>query len=99
MALKKALFMVAVAGFLSGCETAVVAVLDKSLSNATGQECSLARAFGGGDWCHGVQPEEADANASLYCYQTLGTVDCYNEADPYDPGKARATEPPRPLGS
>ena len=99
MTLKKALFVVAVAGLVTGCGTVAVSVLDKSISSATGRECSFARAFEGGELCYGAQPDDADANASLFCYQTLGTVDCYNEADPYDPDKDRATEPLRPLGS
>lgn len=55
--------------------------LDRLSGWVSGQDCSSARAARGGHWCQPVyenRPEIPD----LYCYRSIGAVDCYHTQSP-----------------
>ncbi len=79
---------------LAGCGTAAVAIVDEKVSKWTASDCSANRFFTGGPYCREA-PVEPGPQPALYCYRTLGTVDCYSQPDPwgYD-GNERVVRPP-----
>jgi len=68
-------------GGLSGCTSLAVETAEKKLSQWTDAQCSYAHVLVGEPYC--IKPTEAKARPPLYCFHTLGDVDCYATADPY----------------
>lgn len=65
---------------LTGCGAAVVAALDTAMSDATKSDCSISRVLRSEPLCKAdalPPPEE-----KLYCYRTIGTINCYRSEDP-----------------
>lgn len=81
----------------SGCTTAAVAVLDEKISQMTEMDCTSLNVIFGEAYCR-------DKNRSLkqeeiYCYKTLGGIDCYREENPYKPDDQKRVRPAVALGS
>ncbi|MEI6557512.1 MAG: hypothetical protein WCO00_03825 [Rhodospirillaceae bacterium] len=69
---------------------------DHLMSWATGRDCSIIHYEQGGAFCED-SPKEIDRR-SLYCFKTLGGVECHQRPDPYYGGeRILASPPPRPL--
>ncbi len=65
---------------------------DHLVSAATGADCSIVAFEQTGQYC---PPELAVDRSDVYCYRTLGGVDCHLIPDPYRNGnRAIATPPP-----
>ena len=84
--------------------SAALAIVDKAVSDYAGKECRLAALITTGSICKAVAA--ASQPDPVYCFRTLGAVDCYREPDPYTaqplPGLQRppALAPaPRPADS
>ncbi len=90
------LMLVAAVIGLGGCTLAAVAIVDNALSNAMGQECMLARAFKETSICRDAFTPPVPPD--VYCYRTLGGVDCYATADPYGRERMGHSAAPQPLG-
>ena len=92
------LALVGLAALVSGCENVMVNMADNVLSSATGRECSVSRLFREVVLCRPEAPEVAAREPTLFCYRTLGTVDCYAEVDPYKATKGLVNQPRPPIG-
>ncbi len=84
--------------------SAALAIVDKAVSDYAGKECRLAALITTGSICKTVAA--ASQPDPVYCFRTLGAVDCYREPDPYTaqpmPGLQRPPAPapaPRPADS
>lgn len=106
--LRVALLSMVSAGMLAGCAGPEVAVVsaaaglatftstkktmtDHVVSAATGRDCSLISWTETGVYC----PEQVVVDRSnLYCYRTLGGVDCHNLPDPYKNSQTALASPP-----
>ncbi|MCF8468610.1 MAG: hypothetical protein K9G33_14515 [Sneathiella sp.] len=66
---------------VSGCSTDVFKAVDKNISGLFGDSCSIANLSGGEDFC--PSSKTTYVQAPVYCYKTLGSVNCYNEENPY----------------
>jgi len=71
-------------GNLSIVSAGLVMGTDKTLSDhivsyRTGKDCSTVRSEQGRTYC---REDEPNPITNLHCYQTLGDVMCYAEADP-----------------
>ena len=66
---------------VSGCSTDAFKAVDKKISGLFGESCSITNLSAGEDFC--PSPKAAYVQAPVYCYKTLGGVNCYNEENPY----------------
>jgi hypothetical protein len=66
---------------MSGCTTAAIAVIDEKISQMTDQDCTTVNLMLGDSYCK--DNKVRITQAPLYCYRTLGGVDCYGDKDPY----------------
>lgn len=66
---------------ISGCTTAAVAVLDEKVSQMMDQDCTTFNIMLGDSYCR--EKRKAIKQEEVYCYRTLGGVDCYNKKTPY----------------
>lgn len=70
--------------FFTGVETVTLINTDKTMidhlmSSYKGQDCSSVRHSEGGEYCVDiVDVSNADPYSDLYCYRTIGAVNCYN---------------------
>ncbi|CAK0758603.1 exported hypothetical protein [Azospirillaceae bacterium] len=104
----KALFALAASGALSGCFWETVGAgagavtlgslsatkklpTDHLLSMATGRECSIVTFEQTGHYC---PPNITVDRSGVYCYRTLGEVDCHQLPDPYQNGQSQLASPP-----
>ena len=55
---------------------------DNVVSYYSGKDCSTLRKEQGLAYC---KEDQVIPKANVYCYQTLGSVTCYDRPDPYDP--------------
>ena len=94
----RALVLVGMAMLASGCETVMVNLVDNALSSATDRECSVSGMFRGDVLCQPAAPVITVGEPPLFCYRTLGTVDCYAETDPYKATKGLVNRPRPPIG-
>ena len=63
---------------------------------ATGRDCSVLHYEQEGTYCKDA-PTEIDRR-SLYCFKTIGSVECHQRPDPYYSGEQTlASPPPRPI--
>lgn len=69
----------------AGCAADTVEAIDAEVSGIVEKDCRVAYLFRGRRYCR--QPEEPEA-PPLYCFRTLGGVDCYAEEDPYGVGRS-----------
>lgn len=106
--LRIALLSLASAGMLAGCAGPEMAVAsatvglatftstkktlpDHIVSATTGRDCSIISWTETGVYC----PEQVVVDRSnLYCYRTLGGVDCHNLPDPYKNSQTALASPP-----
>ena len=58
---------------------------DHIVSYSSGKNCSFVRASTGRSYC---VEEEHNPTPKVWCYRTLGSVSCYDRADPHN-GKQR----------
>lgn len=65
----------------SGCTTAAVAVLDEKVSQMMDQDCTTLNIMLGDSYCR--EKRKAIKQEEVYCYRTLGGVDCYDKKTPY----------------
>jgi len=64
---------------------------DHVASWLTGRECSVITFERTGHYC---PPNIMVDRSSQYCYQTLGGVECYSQADPFHNGNTPVGSPP-----
>jgi hypothetical protein len=76
--------------------SAVVAVVDRTVSDYTEKECRVADMIRKGAMCKVPAPPQPPP-APVYCFKTLGGTDCYSDPDPYDLARAPRTQSPQPL--
>ena len=66
---------------LGGCTSLALETAEAKLSQLTDSECSYSHVLVGEAYCR--ERTVARAQEPLYCFNTLGGVDCYAEPDPY----------------
>jgi hypothetical protein len=97
--------IVGLAGLLGGSSscapvvigTVAAGTLDAKLAQWTDGECSLEHIVVADGFCHTA--DAAKEPPPLYCFHSLGGVDCYAEADPYQVNPSGRVLSPPPLGS
>lgn len=65
----------------SGCSSDIFKTVDKNVAGVFGDTCSFTNLSSGKDFC--PSKSETFVQAPLYCYKTLGSVNCYREENPY----------------
>ncbi len=65
---------------------------DHLVSWATGRDCSVIHYEQDGQYCMDT-PKEVDRQR-LYCFKTLGAVECHQRPDPYYNGERVLASPP-----
>ncbi|MBL4739831.1 MAG: hypothetical protein JKY12_02495 [Sneathiella sp.] len=81
----------------TGCTTAAVAVIDEKISQMTDKDCTTVNIMLGDDYCR--DKNRTIKQEEVYCYRTLGGVDCYREKNPYNTDKSPRVQPSPVLGS
>ena len=57
-------------------------ITDHAISLISGKDCSTVRTEQGRSFC---KEDEVNPEPNVYCFQTIGGIDCYREpVDPYD---------------
>ena len=74
-------FLFLILSVTTGCTTAAVAVIDEKMSQLTGEECTTVNIMFGEDYCRARQREIKQD--PVYCYRSLGGVNCYSQKEPY----------------
>ena len=72
--------LAALAG-LSGCTELTLATVDAKMSELAEADCHYTDLLLTGTYCKSRQIE--GKQAKLYCFRTIGGVDCYDQTDPY----------------
>ncbi|MCG8493147.1 MAG: hypothetical protein MI743_16115 [Sneathiellales bacterium] len=88
------LFMLTV---LNGCTGAAVAVIDEKISQMTEMECTSVNMMFGEAYCK--DKSKKVVQEPLYCYKTLGGIDCYSRKNPYETEKSERVRSVSELGS
>ncbi|MBO0332331.1 hypothetical protein J0X12_01810 [Sneathiella sp. CAU 1612] len=70
----------------SGCSSDIFKTVDKNVAGVFGDSCSFTNLSSGKDFC--PLKSETFVQAPLYCYKTLGSVNCYREENPYSTEKS-----------
>ena len=83
--------------FLTACTTDIVKSFDKQISEYAGINCSATNISIGEDYCQ--SPKRTFVQASVYCYKTMGGVDCYRKPNPYHTEKSERVRQTLSLGS
>ncbi|USG61766.1 hypothetical protein NBZ79_02110 [Sneathiella marina] len=83
--------------FLAACTTDIVKSIDKQISEYAGINCSATNLSVGEDYCQ--SPKQSFVQASVYCYKTMGGVDCYRQPNPYHTEKSERVRQTLSLGS
>lgn len=65
----------------SGCSSDIFKTVDKNVAGIFGDSCSFTNLSSGDDFC--PSKKEIFVQPPLYCYKTLGSVNCYREENPY----------------
>jgi len=76
--------------FLAGCTTAAIAVIDEKMSQLTEKDCTSVNIVFGDGYCK--EKTRPINQEPVYCYRTLGGIDCYAEKDPYAGPSGRVRE-------
>lgn len=66
---------------ISGCSSDIFKTVDKNVAGIFGDSCSFTNLSSGDDFC--PSKKETFVQPPLYCYKTLGSVNCYREENPY----------------
>lgn len=90
-------FLVTILLGMTGCTTAAVAVIDEKISQMTEKDCTTVNIMLGEDYCR--DRDRSLRQEQVYCYRSLGGVDCYREKNPYDTDKSPRVQPAAVLGS
>ena len=90
------LVLTLVAPLLGGCGIAAVTAIDETMSSFTGKECRVRHVFQD-DRAICYEAVALPQGPRVYCYKTLGGVDCYREPNPLA-GAEFQSEPKKPLG-
>ncbi|SLN25401.1 hypothetical protein [Oceanibacterium hippocampi] len=61
---------------LAGCTSAAIAVIDEKISSIVDMDCTSVGLILNGSYCRSRDSDVAAA-APVYCYRTLGRIDCY----------------------
>ncbi|MBL4907747.1 MAG: hypothetical protein JKX94_09880 [Sneathiella sp.] len=81
----------------TGCTSAAIAVIDEKISQMTEMDCTSVNVMLGESYCQdklrNLKQEE------VYCYKTLGGVDCYRDKNPYKTEKSNRVRAVTALGS
>ncbi len=77
----KIILVVSIAVSTAGCSSDVFKTVDKKVAGVFGDSCSFANLSKGDDFC--PTKKEIFVQPPLYCYKTLGSVNCYSEENPY----------------
>ena len=94
--IKVAVLLLASLPVLGGCTTAAITIVDEAMSGLTGKECRLNHVFRDDrEICY--QAVSLPQGPRVFCYRTLGRVDCYREPNPLD-GNEFKVEPQPPIG-
>jgi hypothetical protein len=83
--------------FLTACTTDFVKSVDKQISEYAGYNCSATNLSIGEDYCQ--YPKQSYVQAQVYCYKTMGGVDCYYEPNPYRSEQSERVRQTLALGS
>lgn len=81
----------------TGCTTAAVAVLDEKISQMTEMDCTSVNVLLGESYCR--ENKRNLKQEKIFCYKTLGGIDCYREKNPYKTEKSARVRPVTALGS
>ncbi|MBE1236165.1 hypothetical protein IHV25_00640 [Phaeovibrio sulfidiphilus] len=57
-------------------------IADNIYSTLSGMDCSIVSAIDGDYYCRRHLPDNRVIDTKLYCYRTIGVVDCYTEPQP-----------------
>jgi hypothetical protein len=79
----------------SSCTSLAVETLDSKFSQITDADCSYAHVLVGDAYCRSHTVEKP--KEPVYCFRSLGNVDCYAEADPYKINPSGRALQPQPL--
>jgi hypothetical protein len=79
----------------SGCTSLAVETLDSKFSQITEADCSYAHVLVGEAYCRSHTLDRS--KEPVYCFKSLGNVDCYAEADPYKINPSGRALQPQPL--
>lgn len=74
----------------TGCTTAAVAVIDEKISQMTEKECTSVNIMFGESYCK--EKGEPIKQEPVYCYKTLGGIDCYAKEAPYSNNSPRVRD-------
>jgi hypothetical protein len=83
-------FIAASALATTGCTTAAVAVLDEKVSQMMDQDCTSVNIILGESYCKDKRLEIKQEQ--VYCYKSLGGINCYDRKDPYSNTSPRVRE-------
>ena len=89
-------------GGSSGCAAVAIGVpiaagaIDTKVSQSTDGECSVENILVWDSFCHKT---EAKVPPQLYCFRSIGGVDCYPESDPYQVSASGRSPPRRSLAT
>ncbi len=81
----------------SGCTSAAVAIIDEKISQMTEMDCTSVNVMFGESYCR--EKLKKLKQEEVYCYKTLGGVDCYREKNPYKTEQSKRVRPVTALGS
>jgi hypothetical protein len=93
----KIVYLIAFVFFLSACTTDIVKSVDEQMSELAGTKCSATNLSVGEDYCQA--PKLEYIQVPVYCYKTMGGVDCYRKPNPYHAESAERVRPALSLGS
>ncbi|GLQ05456.1 hypothetical protein [Sneathiella chinensis] len=95
--LLSSLLLFTILGVTSGCTTAAVAVIDEKVSQVMEEDCSTVNVMLGESYCRPRLKELVQEQ--VYCYRTLGGVDCYARENPYQTNASPRVRPQEALGT
>lgn len=100
--LAAALILSLSAGALGGCimvptilVTSAIELVDETASLRLDMDCAATHIFLAEPYCRSRTLPNNEP--PVYCFRTLGGVDCYAEDDPYGVGESSRVKPGRPL--
>src|SRR5690606_26559032 len=92
------IFLITIAISMGGCSRDMAKSADRNVADVSGEACSFVHLSRGETFCLGVEGETF-VQAPLYCYRSLGNVDCYNEPNPYPNEQSSRIRKVPPLAS
>ncbi|MFT6556237.1 MAG: hypothetical protein ACJAYR_000077 [Sneathiella sp.] len=82
---------------VSGCTSAAIAVVDEKISQMTEMDCTSVNMVFGDPYCK--EKREEIKQEPVYCYKTLGGIDCYATKNPYNTEASERVRTVSALGS